>query len=88
MSILSWIILGLLAGTIAKAIMRGGNEPQGWIATIILGIVGALLGGWIGSVLFNVDLNGFFNIWTWLLAIGGSCLALLIYGALTKRRAA
>ncbi|GAB2700747.1 putative membrane protein YeaQ/YmgE (transglycosylase-associated protein family) [Microbacterium marinum] len=48
-------------------------------------MVGALLGGWLGSVLFNAKLEEFFSIQTWLLAIGGSLIVLLIYGLITGR---
>ena len=45
-----------------------------------------MLGGWLGGVIFNVNLQGFFNLSTWLLAVGGSILVLLIYGMFTGRR--
>jgi uncharacterized membrane protein YeaQ/YmgE (transglycosylase-associated protein family) len=83
MSIIGWIVLGLIAGAIAKAILPG-TQGGGWIITIVLGIVGALLGGFIGGLLFNVDINTFWSLQTWLLAIGGSILVLLIYGLLTR----
>ena len=63
-----------------------GRSGFGWLATIVLGIVGALLGGFLGSALFGVNLGGFFDLRTWLLAIGGSLVALLIYGLVTGRR--
>ncbi len=83
MTIIGWIILGLVAGAIAKAILPG-SQGGGWIITLVLGVVGALLGGFIGSALFNVGLDGFFDITTWLLAIGGSIIVLLIYGLVTR----
>lgn len=83
MGIIGWIVLGLLAGAIAKAILPGA-QGGGWIITLILGVVGALLGGFIGSALFNVGIEGFFDISTWLLAIGGAIIVLLIYGLVTK----
>ena len=83
MGIIGWIVLGLLAGAIAKAILPG-KQGGGWIITLILGVVGALLGGFIGSALFNAPLEDFFSIQTWLLAIGGSIIVLLIYGLLTR----
>jgi uncharacterized membrane protein YeaQ/YmgE (transglycosylase-associated protein family) len=83
MTIIGWILLGLIAGAIAKAILPGA-QGGGWIVTIILGIVGALLGGFLGSVLFNAPLEDFFSIQTWLLAIGGAILVLLIYGLVTR----
>ena len=63
-----------------------GRSGFGWLATIVLGIVGALLGGFLGSAIFGVNLGGFFDLRTWLLAIGGSLVALLIYGLVTGRR--
>lgn len=83
MGIIGWIVLGLVAGAIAKLILPG-KQGGGWIVTLILGIVGALLGGFLGSVLFNAPLEDFFSIQTWLLAIGGSIIVLLIYGLLTR----
>ena len=52
----------------------------------MLGVLGAVLGGWLGSVLFGVGLATFFDIQTWLLAIGGAIIVFLIYGAATGRR--
>ncbi len=83
MGIIGWILLGLIAGAIAKAILPG-TQGGGWIITIVLGIVGAVLGGFIGSAVFGVALGGFFELRTWLLAIGGAILVLLIYGLLTR----
>ena len=86
MGIIGWIVLGLAAGAIAKAILPGA-QGGGWVITLVLGVVGALLGGFIGGLLFNVGIGDFFNLTTWLLAIGGSILVLLIYGLMTKRKA-
>ncbi len=83
MGILGWIVLGLIAGAIAKAILPG-RQGGGWIATLILGVVGALLGGFIGSAVFNIGLEGFFSIQTWIVAIVGSIVVLLIYGLVTR----
>jgi len=85
MGIIGWIILGLLAGAIAKAILPG-NQGGGWLITLVLGVVGALLGGFIGSALFDAPLEDFFSIQTWLLAIGGSIVVLLIFGLVTRGR--
>lgn len=87
MGILGWIILGLLAGAIAKAILPG-DDPGGIIVTTIIGIVGAILGGLIASALDIGDLDEFFDIGTWLIAIAGSLLLLLIYRAVVGRRGA
>jgi uncharacterized membrane protein YeaQ/YmgE (transglycosylase-associated protein family) len=86
MGILGWIILGLLAGAIAKAILPG-DDPGGIIVTMIIGIVGALLGGLIASALDIGDLDEFFDIGTWVIAILGSLLLLVIYRAVVGRRA-
>ncbi|RRD60472.1 GlsB/YeaQ/YmgE family stress response membrane protein [Leucobacter sp. OH1287] len=83
MGIFGWIVLGLIAGAIAKLILPG-KQGGGWIATLILGVIGALVGGWLGSLLFNTGLQDFFSLQTWLLAIGGSLVVLLIWGLITK----
>jgi uncharacterized membrane protein YeaQ/YmgE (transglycosylase-associated protein family) len=85
MGFLAFLILGLIAGAIAKAILPG-RQGGGWLITLVLGVVGALLGGFLGSVLFGRGLEEFFDLGTWLLAIGGAILVLVIYGAVTGRR--
>lgn len=85
MGFLAFLLLGLIAGAIAKAILPG-KQAGGWIATLVLGVVGALLGGWLGGILFNADLSGFFSIESWLLAIGGSLIVLVIWGLITGRK--
>ena len=82
---LYWILLGLIAGSLAKFLVPG-RDPSGCIFTILLGVVGALLGGWIGSLLFGVGLQDFWNLGTWLLAIAGSIIVLLIWGLITRNR--
>ncbi|MFJ5692566.1 GlsB/YeaQ/YmgE family stress response membrane protein [Arthrobacter sp. NPDC093125] len=84
MGFLAFLILGLIAGAIAKAILPG-RQGGGLLMTLVLGVVGALLGGWIGSALFGVGINEFFSLSTWLLAIGGAIIVLLIYGMVTRR---
>ncbi|MEU3269995.1 GlsB/YeaQ/YmgE family stress response membrane protein [Saccharomonospora sp. NPDC006951] len=78
MGIVSWILLGLIAGGIAKMLMPG-RDPGGCIITILLGIGGAMLGGWVGRSLFDVDLGRFFEARTWGLAILGALIILAIY---------
>lgn len=85
MGILGWIILGLAAGAIAKLILPG-SQGGGWLITLLLGVVGALLGGFLGSVIFGVGLEDFWSIQTWLLAIVGAIIVLLIYGLVTRGR--
>jgi uncharacterized membrane protein YeaQ/YmgE (transglycosylase-associated protein family) len=84
MNILSWIIFGLIAGALAKWIMPGKTEPQGCVVTIILGILGAVVGGFIGTRLGMGPVSGF-NLTSFGLAVGGAIILLLIYGAITKR---
>lgn len=86
MGFFSFLLLGLISGALAKLILPG-KQGGGWFVTLLLGVVGAMLGGWLGGLIFNVNLQGFFNLSTWLLAIGGSIVVLLIYGLLTSRRA-
>lgn len=85
MGFIAFLILGLICGAIAKAILSD-RAPGGWLGSLIVGIIGALLGGWIGSIALDTGLGDFFELRTWLLAIGGSLLVLVIYGALTGRR--
>jgi uncharacterized membrane protein YeaQ/YmgE (transglycosylase-associated protein family) len=85
MGIIGWIILGLLAGIIAKAILPG-EDPGGFIITTILGVVGALLGGLIAGVLgFGDPIDEFFDWSTWIAAIIGSIILLLLYRAVAGR---
>jgi len=76
----------LIAGAIAKGI-KPGEQGGGWLATLLLGVVGAVVGGWIGSALFDVEIDRFWSLSTWLLAIGGSLIVLVIWGLLTRKRA-
>lgn len=85
MGFFGFLLLGLIAGAIAKLILPG-KQGGGWFITLLLGVVGALLGGWIGGVVFNAPLQEFFSIQTWLLAIGGSIVVLLIYGLIVGRK--
>ncbi len=85
MGIIAFIILGALAGIIAKAIMPG-DDPGGIIITTIIGIVGALAGGFLAGVLFGADpLDEFFDISTWITAIVGSIILLWIYRLVVGR---
>lgn len=87
MGFITWIIFGLLAGAIAKAIMPG-KQGGGWLITIILGIVGSFVGGLIGVyVLHWGDIGSFWNIRSWALAIGGALIVIWIYEMLTKKQA-
>lgn len=86
MSILAWIVLGLIAGALAKAILPG-DDPGGIIVTIIIGIIGAILGGFLAGWLFDIPVNEeFFDLATWVSAIVGSIVLLLIYRLVAGRR--
>jgi uncharacterized membrane protein YeaQ/YmgE (transglycosylase-associated protein family) len=84
MGILAWIVLGLIAGAIAKAIMPG-KDPGGFIVTALIGIVGAFLGGFLGNMVTGTGLNGF-SLWSILLAVVGALLLLWIYRMATRTR--
>lgn len=85
MGIVSWIVLGLLAGVLAKLLMPG-RGPAGLVVTILLGIGGALLGGYIGSNFLGIgDVTGF-DLRSVAVAVGGAVLLLVIYGALKRAK--
>jgi uncharacterized membrane protein YeaQ/YmgE (transglycosylase-associated protein family) len=85
MGIIAWIVLGLVAGLLANALIPG-RRSQGLIVTCVIGIVGALLGGWLATQLFHIHtLHGFFNLSTWVTAIIGAAILLLAYHLITSR---
>ncbi|MEW6496100.1 MAG: GlsB/YeaQ/YmgE family stress response membrane protein [Cyanobacteriota bacterium] len=87
--IIAWIVLGLIAGAIAKAIYPG-HQGGGILATIGLGILGALVGGWLGNALFGVGAGatvGAISIPSIIFAIIGALILLFLWGLLTKRAA-
>lgn len=83
MGIFSWIILGLIVGVLAKLIMPG-DDPGGFIVTILLGVAGALLGGYAGTFFGVGEVTGF-NMVSILLAIGGSLILLVLYRLVVRR---
>jgi uncharacterized membrane protein YeaQ/YmgE (transglycosylase-associated protein family) len=84
MGIIAWIVLGLVAGLIASKLT--GGRSQGLILTCVIGIVGALAGGWVATRLFHIHtVQGFFNLSTWLTAIVGAVVLLLIYHLVSGR---
>jgi uncharacterized membrane protein YeaQ/YmgE (transglycosylase-associated protein family) len=86
MSIIAWIVLGFIAGMIARAAVPG-KEPQGIVVTTLIGVAGALLGGYLATKLFHVTTTrGFFNISTWITAIVGAAILLLAYHLVTGQR--
>ena len=86
MGIIAFLILGLLAGIIAKA-MLPGEDPGGIIVTMLIGVAGALIGGFLAAALFDAHpLDEFFDISTWLTAIIGSILLLVVYRMIVSGR--
>ena len=83
MSIISWILMGLIAGAIAKAILK---EQGGWVSSLVIGLVGGVVGGWIGNAIFDRGVVSIWSVWSWLLAIGGSVLVLWICGMVVRRK--
>jgi uncharacterized membrane protein YeaQ/YmgE (transglycosylase-associated protein family) len=85
MGILAWIVLGLASGLLGNMLIPG-KRSQGLILTCVIGIAGALGGGWAATRLFHIHtLNGFFNLSTWLTAIAGSAVLLLACHLATGR---
>ena len=83
MGIIGWIVLGLGAGLIANMLIPGRRQ-QGLLITCLIGIAGALLGGWAATKIFHIhSLHGFFNASTWLTAIAGAAVLLLAYHLVT-----
>ena len=82
MSIIGWIILGLIAGFVASKIVN--KEGAGVVIDVVLGIVGAMVGGFIFNSLGEVGVTGF-NLWSMFVAIVGAVVVLLIYHALFRR---
>ena len=85
MGIVSLLILGLLAGALAKWLLPS-DDPGGVVVTMLIGVVGALLGGLLAGALFGADpLGGLFELSTWVTAVAGS-IVLLLYRIITRRR--
>ena len=85
MGILAWILLGLVAGVLAKFILPG-RQGGGIILTIVLGVVGALVGGFLGTHVFGFgDISGF-DLRSIAIAVGGALLVLLLYGLVARSR--
>ncbi len=83
MNWLVWIIFGFIAGAIAKFIMPG-KDPGGFIVTILIGIVGAVVGGYLGSMFLGVGVSGF-NLPSMGVAVGGALLLLFVYRLISKK---
>ncbi len=84
MGILAWIILGLIAGAIAKAIMPG-RDPGGFIVTALIGIVGAVVGGFLGNMIFGIGGVSGVDIRSILISVVGALVLLWVYRMATRR---
>lgn len=82
MGIIAWIILGLIAGAVARALLPA-PDPGGIVVTVLIGMVGAFLGGFLGSLITGRGLSGF-SLWSILLAIVGAWVLLWVYHAATR----
>jgi uncharacterized membrane protein YeaQ/YmgE (transglycosylase-associated protein family) len=88
MGIIGWIVLGLLAGLVAKAVMAGA-ERLGIVLTTLLGIAGALLGGFLATAFgFGDPIDEFFDLSTWVAAIVGALIILFLWNTVRERRLA
>lgn len=86
MGIIAFLILGLLAGVIAKALLPG-DDPGGIVVTMLIGVVGAMLGGFLAGWVFGVNpVDEFWSLSTWVAAIVGSMILLLLYRFVAGRR--
>ncbi|HEU5484011.1 MAG TPA: GlsB/YeaQ/YmgE family stress response membrane protein [Microlunatus sp.] len=83
MGIIGWILIGLIMGALAKAALN--KKSGGWLSTLLIGVIGALVGGFLGSVAFGRGIGSFFSPWTWLLAFVGSVIVLAIWSAISGR---
>jgi uncharacterized membrane protein YeaQ/YmgE (transglycosylase-associated protein family) len=85
MSIIAWVVLGLAAGLLANMAVPGPRS-EGLFVTCLLGVAGALLGGWAATVVFHVHaLHGFFSVSTWITAVAGAAILLLASRLATGR---
>ncbi|MDR2973385.1 MAG: GlsB/YeaQ/YmgE family stress response membrane protein [Propionibacteriaceae bacterium] len=84
MGIISFLILGAIVGAIARALVPG-RLGKGFLPALACGVIGALVGGMLSSAIFHVGLGAFWNLRTWLIAIAGSALVLLVWGAIKGR---
>ncbi len=84
MGLLSWIAVGLVAGAVAKLIMPG-DQSGGCIVTLILGVVGAMVGGWVFSFFGGGSVTGF-NLASLGVAVVGALIVLFVWGLISRRR--
>ncbi len=80
---IQWAVFGLVAGALAR-LLHPGRDPMNWVWTMVLGILGAVVGGWIGTQIFGINANS--GLMSWVVAIGGAVLLLFAYNMVTGRR--
>jgi uncharacterized membrane protein YeaQ/YmgE (transglycosylase-associated protein family) len=83
MNILASIIMGVIAGWLTGKLMKGGG--YGILGDLVLGVVGAIVGGWLSSILLGVDLTGGFNLTTLIVSVIGAVVVVLIFRLVTRR---
>lgn len=81
----AFLILGLIAGVIARIVIPG-KQPGGFWVTLLLGVLGAMLGGWLGGLLFNINFSEFWSWESWLFSVIGAIIVILIAQAIFGRR--
>ena len=83
-NILAWIVFGLVAGAIAK-FLKPGSDSAGWLTTILIGIVGSVVGGFLGRVFFGADVtNDVFSFYSLAMSVVGAILVLYAYNAISR----
>ena len=76
MGVIAWIVLGIIVGLVAEHLVNG-YKSHGVVVTCVIGIVGALLGGWLATKIFHIHtIHGFFNLSTWITALVGAVVLL------------
>jgi len=84
MSIIAFLILGTIAGSVARAFLPG-RIGGGLIPALVCGIIGAVVGGFLSSLFLHVSLGAFWNLRTWVIAIAGSALVLFVWGLISDK---
>jgi len=81
---IGWAVFGLVAGALAR-LLHPGRDPMNWVWTMALGLLGSVVGGWIGTQIFGINANG--PLMSWVVAVAGAILLLVAYNMLTARGA-
>ncbi|SPT54191.1 Transglycosylase associated protein [Actinomyces bovis] len=84
MGFFAYIILGLVVGAIAKKIMPG-IVGEGWGSSLVIGVLGAMVGGWLGNLVFHVGLGSFWNLKTWVLSIVGALIVMYVWNKIRSK---